>query len=87
MLLYHGRILSTALRRAQATEDEVRASVRVDGLVSLAAVEVVVIKTDGSFSVVRISKSSDRSSLDGVLEPRANSDAAKSDIAPYRNRG
>jgi uncharacterized membrane protein YcaP (DUF421 family) len=53
LLLYRGRFLGEALRRERVTEDEVLAAARGSGVASLAAVEAVVLETDGSLSVVR----------------------------------
>jgi uncharacterized membrane protein YcaP (DUF421 family) len=66
MLLYRGEFLPAALRQARVTEDELRAAVRAAGLLSFNDVEAVILETDGSFSVVRTSASSDHSSLAGV---------------------
>lgn len=69
MLLYRGRILPHALRRARVTEDEVRAAVRADGLASMNEVEAVVLETDGSFSVVSGRSGDGEPSLEGVQAP------------------
>jgi uncharacterized membrane protein YcaP (DUF421 family) len=66
MLLHRGAFLSSALKHARVTEDEVRAAVRGAGAGSLAEIEAVVLETDGSFSVVPRSEGSRLSSLDGV---------------------
>lgn len=69
MLLYRGRCLSSALRKARVTEEEVRAAVRAAGLAALQDAEAVVLETDGSFSVVRRGGGEEKSSLDGVKAP------------------
>lgn len=81
MLLYRGKVLSAALRRARVTEDEVRAVVRSAGLVSLGDARAVVLETDGSFSVVRGAAGNGRSSLDGVRGPHESHESAGSDAA------
>lgn len=53
LLLYHGKPLPGALRRARVTHDELRAAVRAAGLISLDEVEAIVLETEGSLSVVR----------------------------------
>jgi uncharacterized membrane protein YcaP (DUF421 family) len=69
MLLYRSEFLPESLRRARVTKDEVRAAVRSSGLASLKEVEAVVLETDGSLSVVRRSRESGGSSLEGVRRP------------------
>ena len=71
MLLYRGEFLSSALRQARVTEDEVQAAVRGAGLAGLGEVEAVVLETDGSFSVVRRGTGDGRPSLRGVQRPQA----------------
>lgn len=66
MLMYQGRFLSSALRRARVTQDEIRAAVRAAGLADLQGAEAVVLETDGSFSVVRQNEAVRTSSLEGV---------------------
>ena len=66
LLLHRGVFQTHALRKARVTEDEVRAAVRAAGLAALDEVEAVVLETDGSFSVIRRSGNSRRSSLTGV---------------------
>lgn len=53
LLLYRGRFLREAPRRARVTEGEVRAAVRAQGLAALDEVEAVVLETDGSVTVVQ----------------------------------
>lgn len=69
LLFYQGEYLSTALKRARVTEDEVRAAVRSAGKSTLGEVKAVVLETDGSFSVVGKEAESDDSSLAGVVRP------------------
>lgn len=68
MLLHRGAPLSSALRRARVTEDEVRAAVRAAGLASLSDVEAVVLETDGSFSVIQQGEGNPSSLVD-VRDP------------------
>jgi uncharacterized membrane protein YcaP (DUF421 family) len=78
MLLYRGEFLSTALRSARITEDEVSAAVRAAGLADLKAAEAVVLETDGSFSVVTQDSragASGSSSLADVRRPGDGEDA------------
>ena len=53
MLALRGELLPDAMRRERVTEDELRAAMREGGVDDLARVEVVVLETDGSLSVVR----------------------------------
>ena len=69
MLVYHGQFLSSMLRQARVTEEEVRAAIRGAGLASVEEVQAVVLETDGSFSVVREGKDHGGSSLKDVRMP------------------
>lgn len=48
LLVHKGKFLTSALRNARLTEDEVRAAVRAAGLQDLADIEAVVLETDAS---------------------------------------
>lgn len=69
LLFYQGEFLPRALRSARVTEDEVRASIRSAGLLSLRDIEAVVLETDGSFSVVEHSDVTGESSITGISAP------------------
>lgn len=69
MLLYQGEFLLTSLRQARVTQDEVLSAIRSSGLSDVAAVEAVVLETDGSLSVVKRQAESRQSSLAGVRGP------------------
>ncbi len=66
LLLYHGRVLPSALRAERVVEAEVLAAVREQGIASLNAVEAVVLETDGSFTVVKQSDHVDAAPLNAV---------------------
>lgn len=66
LLLWDGRFLAGALRRERVTAEEIRATVRASGLVSLDQVRAVVLETDGSFTVVEKSSGREPSALAGV---------------------
>lgn len=68
LLLYGGRFLTAALRRARVTEDEVRAAIRSAGVPALEDTQAVVLETDGSFSVIK-GAGARASSLAGVEMP------------------
>jgi uncharacterized membrane protein YcaP (DUF421 family) len=70
LLLYRGKFLPDALRKARVAEDEVRAAVRSAGLATLEEAQAVVLETDGSFSVIKRNETADLSSLTGVETPR-----------------
>jgi uncharacterized membrane protein YcaP (DUF421 family) len=76
LLLYRGRFLPEHMRRARVVEEEVRAAVRAQGILSLDEVEAVVLETDGSFTAIRRSNAADRSALGG-LAPAASGAAAR----------
>lgn len=52
LLFHRGEFLCDAMRRERITEDEVRAAIRSENYASLQEIEVVVLETDGSISVV-----------------------------------
>lgn len=53
LLFHRGTFLRQAMRRERVVEDEIRAAVRAQGVSDLAAVEAVVLETDGSFTVLK----------------------------------
>jgi uncharacterized membrane protein YcaP (DUF421 family) len=53
LLVYRGEMLDGALRAQRVTHEEILAAVRAQGVASLAAVEAVVLETDGSFTIVK----------------------------------
>jgi uncharacterized membrane protein YcaP (DUF421 family) len=71
LLLFRGQFLTSAMRRARVTRDEICSAVRASGCGSLQAVEAVVLETDGSFSVVAESQAGDRSALQGMAQSRS----------------
>ncbi len=66
MLLYQGKLLTQALKSVRITEEELRASVRQQGIDSLQELEAVVLETDGSLSVIKGGGDSRATSLEGV---------------------
>ena len=52
LLFYRGQMLPAALRAQRVTEEEVRAAIRAQGKSRLAAIEAVILETDGSFTVL-----------------------------------
>lgn len=69
VVLRDGRLLHDALKAVRITEDEVRAAVRQHGHGSLAAIDLAVLETDGSLSVVAADKAGDRSAYAGLGAP------------------
>ena len=51
LLYYEGRFIESSLRDERVTPEEVRAAVRMQGLVSMEQVRAVVLETSGEFSV------------------------------------
>jgi uncharacterized membrane protein YcaP (DUF421 family) len=66
MLLYQGEYLPHSLRKARVTKAEVLAAIRGSGVSDVAAVQAVVLETDGSLSVVKREADSRHSSLERV---------------------
>ncbi|WP_447042602.1 DUF421 domain-containing protein [Vreelandella sp. H-I2] len=70
MLLYRGEFITTSMRKARVTQDEVQSAIRGSGIADVKAVEAVVLETDGSISVIKQNAESSHSSLEGVRGPR-----------------
>jgi uncharacterized membrane protein YcaP (DUF421 family) len=51
-LVWQGQILSDAMRRERVVEAELHAAVRTQGIAALDKVDLVVLETDGSFTVI-----------------------------------
>lgn len=66
VVLREGQLLHEALKRVRITEDEVRSAVRQHGHGSLAAIDLAVLETDGSLSVIAADKAGDRSAYGGL---------------------
>ncbi|MFD1104650.1 DUF421 domain-containing protein [Sphingobium olei] len=60
VLLADGRFVKEALRDERVKEDEVKAAVRSAGIGGLADVALVVLETDGSFSVISQANAGER---------------------------
>ena len=56
LLAHEGQYLDAALRRQRVTEDEIGAALRAQGLLSVVEVRSVVLETDGSMTVVPLSR-------------------------------
>jgi uncharacterized membrane protein YcaP (DUF421 family) len=72
LLLFRGRYLPAALRRARVTEDEIRAALRAEGIRAVEEVHAVVLETNGSFSIVTGGEAGQASSLSGIAVPDAS---------------
>lgn len=66
-LVYRGNLLREAMRRERVLEVEIDAAVRENGYSGTREVDLVVLETDGTFSVIR-TLSADRSALSGLKE-------------------
>ncbi len=66
LLFHRGRFLEGASMQERVTEAEVRAAMRAAGFASTAAVEAVVLETDGTFSVLGRPENGQASTLEGV---------------------
>ncbi|WP_437563149.1 DUF421 domain-containing protein [Sorangium sp. So ce542] len=62
LLVHRGEVLPRALKQERVVEAELLAAARNHGLMSLSDVEAIILETDGSFSVIRRSPSSERTS-------------------------
>ncbi|WP_437728278.1 DUF421 domain-containing protein [Sorangium sp. So ce861] len=62
LLVHRGEVLPRALKQERVVEAELLAAARNHGVMSLSDVEAIILETDGSFSVIRRSPSSERTS-------------------------
>lgn len=69
LLVYEGKLLPSALKRARVTEDEIHSAIRASGKQTFEQIKAVVLETDGSFSVVKTENNDATSSLKGVVIP------------------
>jgi uncharacterized membrane protein YcaP (DUF421 family) len=69
LLVYEGKLLPSALKRARVTEDEIHSAVRSAGRQTFEQIKAVVLETDGSFSVVQHEDAQATSSLQGIVIP------------------
>jgi uncharacterized membrane protein YcaP (DUF421 family) len=69
LLVYEGKLLPSALKRARVTEDEIHSAVRSAGRQTFEQIKAVVLETDGSFSVVQHENAQATSSLQGIVIP------------------
>lgn len=69
LLFHQGTYLYGALRRERVTPDEILAAMRQSGAAQPADVSAVVLETDGSFTVISGSNSTDIPSLKNVNRP------------------
>lgn len=69
MLLYRGEFITTSMRKARVTQDEVQSAIRGSGIADMKAVEAVVLETDGSISVIKQNAESSHSSLEVFVAP------------------
>jgi uncharacterized membrane protein YcaP (DUF421 family) len=53
LLFHRGQFIRASMRRERVTEDQVYAAMRSEGILHPGDVEVVVLETDGSMSVIR----------------------------------
>ena len=70
VVVWDGELQGPALTWVRITADEVRAAVRQQGHGSLAAIDAVILESDGSLSIVARDKAGDRSAYAGLTTPR-----------------
>jgi uncharacterized membrane protein YcaP (DUF421 family) len=66
LLLDNGKFLDEVMLRERVSESEVRMAIRSKGAAAIEEIEAVVLETDGSFSVIKKSKTDSRSALEDV---------------------
>ncbi len=81
LLVCKGAFIESALRAQRVTRDEVAAVLRGKGIPHAAAVDAVVLETDGSFSVMQSVDWSKASTLE-EFDPPATNEAVERSVAP-----
>ena len=66
LLFFDGRFLSETMRRERVTEEEIRSSVRSQGISEMNDALAVVLETDGSMTVVKNQGQSTLTAMEGV---------------------
>lgn len=66
LLLLNGKLQHDAMRQERVTENELRASLRSQGIADVSSVGAVVLETDGRMSVIRVLGSPEESTLQDV---------------------
>jgi len=69
VMVWNGRFLDDRMRKANLTQDEVRAAIRRTGMLSLSQVQCVVLENDGEWSVMGRADVPDLSALEGLALP------------------
>ncbi|HUC81203.1 MAG TPA: YetF domain-containing protein [Flavisolibacter sp.] len=69
LLVYKGRMLQEFMLKERINEDEIHAIVREKGFSTVAAVDAVVLETDGSLTVIKKADDLQASSLSRVEKP------------------
>jgi uncharacterized membrane protein YcaP (DUF421 family) len=68
LLLYRGEFLRTAMRSQRVTESEIQQAIRSQGIAD-ASTQVVVLETDGSFSVLPAAEHAEKPALEDFSCP------------------
>lgn len=71
-VLREGRMLKDQLRRQRLTEGEVRQAIRASGIGAVGAVGSVVVESDGSLSVIPVSKMGDGTAFEDLVRAGAS---------------
>ncbi|MDY7005704.1 MAG: DUF421 domain-containing protein [Cyanobacteriota bacterium] len=66
LLLYRGKMRHDVMKKERVTEGEVLGAIRSNGIADIEDVEAVVLETNGTFSVIKESKSGFASALSNV---------------------
>jgi uncharacterized membrane protein YcaP (DUF421 family) len=69
IIVRDGKMLVEAMKRVRVTDDEVLTAVRQHGHGSLDAIDVVILETDGSLSVIASEKAGNRSAYGTLCGP------------------
>lgn len=67
LLFHRGEFLKGAMKQQRVTEEEIRASLRTQGVAGIESVEAVVLESDSGFSVVMKPAKGQKSSLTDVM--------------------
>lgn len=71
LLFFEGRFLNETMKRERVTEEEIRSSVRSQGISEMEGALAVVLETDGSMTVLKNQDQSQLTAMKGVVRKSA----------------
>lgn len=71
LLFFEGRFLNDTMKRERVTEEEIRSSVRSQGISEMVGALAVILETDGSMTVLKNQDQSELTAMKGVARKSA----------------